>query len=139
MSEAGAQACAAEHTCDAGVWESGATRRLPAGDFTWVHFPRRGYSALVAGTEIANVAPVRPKGWCLRVAGFHWHGAQAGAPQRLAENAETLRWFASSKAAVAAAGELLSAAPFFRHETPQPRAVETEDSSAAPAQASLAF
>lgn len=122
---------------DAGAWDTAALALLPSGGYTWHHFPGRGYRALVGTTALASVVPVRPRGWCLAIAGFTWHGTQAGLPVPI-DGSGGMRWFTSSRRAMATAGELLAAGPLPRREQPPlPPPVVAETTGAT--QAAFAF
>lgn len=122
---------------EVGSWNMAALALLPPGEYTWHHFPQRGYRALAGRATIASLVPVRPRGWSLRLTGFTWHGTGAG-PAALAGGSGEMRWFPSSRRAMATAGELLAAAPQPRRERPPPpHPVDTE--TGGPTQAAFAF
>lgn len=106
-----------------GRWREDALAALPPGDYRWHHFSQRGYLALAASCVVARVEKVRPKGWLLRLEAYVWDGAANGQPAEV--DGTEARWFASSRAALAAAGKLLGAAPFCRRELAQAPAGET--------------
>lgn len=121
-----------------GRWLREVVAGLPAGPYAWHHFPRRGYRALVEGTEVARVVPVHPRGWCLRVTGYTWNGFQSELAM-LGEMAAGMRWFASSRRAMAVAGGLLAASPYGRREMLQAAPPDSEHGEAPAVQASFGF